>query len=71
MSEIEELRTHIEILDGIQKAHFAALRLLLRDHQLKGRLHQYAEQLAENPPAPNLSEDCLLSMKQTLLRLTS
>lgn len=67
----QELREHLEFVDGIQKAQMLALRLLLREQPaLKTKLQQYAEQMDDNPPAEDLTAVQLQAMKEHLLGLT-
>ena len=67
----EELREHLEYVDGVQKAQMTVLRLLLRDQpELKFKLKQFAESFESKPPADDLTLIQLEAMKTHLLGLS-
>lgn len=67
----QELREHIDFIDGIQKAQMLVLRQLLRENaELKNKVRRYAEQLDENPLSASLSEKQLGAMKTHMLQLS-
>ena len=67
----QELREHLDFIDGIQKAQMLVLRQLLRENaELKNKVRRYAEQLDENPLSASLSEVQLGTMKTHMLELS-
>lgn len=67
----QELREHLDFIDGIQKAQMLVLRQLLRENaELKNKVRRYAEQLDENPLNASLSEMQLGAMKTHMLQLS-
>ncbi|CAM2789393.1 hypothetical protein [Janthinobacterium lividum] len=67
----QELREHLDFIDGIQKAQMLVLRELLRENaELKSKVRRYAEQLDENPLNASLSDVQLGAMKTHMLGLS-
>ena len=67
----QELREHLDFIDGIQKAQMLVLRQLLRENaELKNKVRRYAEQLDENLLNASLSEVQLGAMKTHMLELS-
>jgi len=67
----EELRVHLDFVDGIQKAQMVVLRLLLREQpSLRTTVWQYAENLDNSPLAAELTPTQLDAMKSHLLGLS-
>ena len=67
----EELREHLDFVDGVQKAQMVVLRLLLREQpSLKTIVGQYAQNLDESPLAAELTPIQLDAMREHLLRLS-